>query len=677
MAETLISPGVLARENDQSFITQQPVQVGASIVGPTVKGPVEIPTIVTSYSDYQNRFGTTFESGSDTYSFFTSIAAQNYFNNGGNTLLVTRVVSASATWDYASADVYCGTAESGVVDTIILTSSLSLNSFNITSSAGNGPSGEQNATQASTSGTGTGITITASFSTSESIATITFGGGTGYEVGDTVTFSSQSLGADLPNGTDLIVTLAASNIINTVAFTLESLYKGDIYNNTSSILSNNSLESGSANNIRWEIASANTSSGNFSLIVRQGNDSDGNKSVLETWPNLSLDPKSDNYISKVIGDQKYLYNSTGNFIEITGSYSNASRYVRVASVTSPTPDYFDNAGVAKTAYTGFIPSIGSGSYGGSFSGGAGSIIPSGRTMNLYDTVNATDTQGLVSSDYDNMLTLLANADDYRYNILLLPGLNNAQHTSTITTAIQNAQSRGDNMVVIDPVAYNGSVATALTQAASRNTSYAAMYWPWLQTLDPSTGKQVWLPASTLMGGVFAFNDNAGEPWFAPAGINRGGLGSVIRAERKLSQSDRDTLYQGNVNPIATFPGTGVVVYGQKTLQKTASALDRVNVRRLLITLKSYISQVAQNLVFEQNTAATRNNFLAQVNPYLESVQQRQGLYAFKVVMDDSNNTPDVIDRNQLIGAIYIQPTKTAEFIYLDFNILPTGATFPA
>jgi len=175
--------------------------------------------------------------------------------------------------------------------------------------------------------------------------------------------------------------------------------------------------------------------------------------------------------------------------------------------------------------------------------------------------------------------------------------------------------------------------------------------------------------------VFAYNDKVAEPWFAPAGINRGGLTSVIRAEQKLTQSDRDTLYQGKVNPIATFPGQGVVAYGQKTLQTQASALDRVNVRRLLISLKSYIGQTANALVFEQNTLATRNQFLAQVNPYLQSVQQRQGLYAFKVVMDESNNTADVIDRNQLVGAIYIQPTRTAEFIYLNFNIMPTGVAF--
>jgi phage tail sheath protein FI len=185
-----------------------------------------------------------------------------------------------------------------------------------------------------------------------------------------------------------------------------------------------------------------------------------------------------------------------------------------------------------------------------------------------------------------------------------------------------------------------------------------------------------VPASTLVPSVFAYNDSTSETWFAPAGFNRGALATAIQAERKLTQGQRDSLYDGKVNPIASFPNTGLVVFGQKTLQTRASALDRVNVRRLLITLKNYISEVSRNLLFEQNTLATRNQFLAQVNPYLESVQQRQGLYAFKVVMDDSNNTADVIDRNQLVGQIYLQPTKTAEFIYLDFNILPTGATFP-
>jgi len=327
-------------------------------------------------------------------------------------------------------------------------------------------------------------------------------------------------------------------------------------------------------------------------------------------------------------------------------------------------------------YTGSLPLVGSGSYNGSFAGGVGNIIPTGRTMNMYQDINATDSQGLVGSDYTTMLNLLSNQDDYQFNSLFLPGLTNADHTSQITTAINNTQTRGDSILVIDPDGYSTSITETVNQASSRNSSYATMYWPWLQTIDPDLGTRAWVPASTMIAGVYAFNDSVSEPWFAPAGINRGGLTNVVRAERQLTATNRDTLYEENVNPIATFPGTGVVVYGQKTLQKQASALDRVNVRRLLISLKSYIGQVAQTLVFEQNTAATRNNFLAAVNPYLETVQQRQGLYAFKVVMDDSNNTPDVIDRNQLIGAIYLQPTKTAEFIILDFNVLPTGATFP-
>ena len=585
MAETLISPGVLARENDQSFITQQPVQVGAAIVGPAVKGPVEVPTVVTSYSDYQNRFGTTFDSGSEVFSYFTSIAAYNYFNNGGNTLLVTRVVSGSTSvWDYAEA----------------------------------------------------GVPISAS-----------------------------------------------ATINPTSSFTLEAIDKGAIFNNTGSVTSG-SLDSGSVDNVRWQVVARNESSGTFSLVIRRGDDRNDNPIVLETWNNLSLDPNSDNFISRVIGDTKFNYNSTENYLEISGSYPNASRYVRVKSVSKATPNYLNNGGDPKPEFTGSIPALGSGSYNGSFSSGEGKNISSfSNGGNYYDKAGTASggvtgvTQGLIGSDYDDMLDLLSNQDDYQFNALLTPGLFDKVHASQTTTAINNTQTRGDNIYVLDPVVYGSTIVNATGQGDARNTSYAAMYWPWLQTFEPDSGKNVWVPASTMMGGVYAFNDSVSEPWFAPAGINRGGLTNVIRPERKLSQGNRDTLYEANINPIASFPGTGTVVYGQKTLQKQASALDRVNVRRLLIALKSYIGQVAQTLVFEQNTAATRNNFLAAVNPYLETVQQRQGLYAFKVVMDDSNNTPDVIDRNQLVGAIYLQPTKTAEFIYLDFNVLPTGATFPS
>jgi phage tail sheath protein FI len=298
--------------------------------------------------------------------------------------------------------------------------------------------------------------------------------------------------------------------------------------------------------------------------------------------------------------------------------------------------------------------------------------------NFYQNIKVQQIHKvLAASDYTNMVNLLSNKDDYQFNILSTPGLLNEHHTSTISTIISNTITRGDNLYVVDMVDYDGVLTDVVTQASSRNTSYAATYWPWVRILDPATGKQVFVPASTLLPGVYAYNDKVSAPWFAPAGINRGGLSMVLSAKQKLSQGDKDTLYENNINPLATLPKTGVCVFGQKTLQKGASALDRINVRRLMIELKSHISQIADTLVFEQNTTTTRNNFLTRVNPYLEAIQQKQGLYAFRVVMDESNNTPDVIDRNQLVGQIYVQPTRTAEFIALDFILEPTGASFPA
>jgi uncharacterized protein len=661
MAETLVSPGVLARENDSSFISSQPVTVGAAIIGPTVKGPVEIPTVVTSYSDYTNRFGSYLESGSGLYSYFTSIAAYNYFINGGDSLLVARVKSGSFT--PASSSAILNTQESGVLDTAAdaLLTSITVN-----------PTDCDDATYPSvalTGGTGTGAqaTVVCSGNTITSITVTT--AGTGYVIGDSLTIAANALGTASSTAT---IVLDAADIVNAYAnaFTIKTISEGVIMNSSSSIDAYGALASGTTNNLRFTIQNSSTTNGTFDLLVRQGNDTTNDQTVLETWTGLSLDPMADNYIQKVIGDQVQTYSVSNNQIETTGNYFNRSRYIVISAVNTPTPNYFDNNGSPKAEYATYLPSNQNGVF-----GAAVGDVKAGA--NFYDTIDATNTQGLVGTDYDNMISLLANQDAYQYNILMTPGLYNSGYTSQCTQLINNTQGRGDNLLVLDLVPYNTALSAVTAAASTRNTSYAASYWPWVMVIDPDTGKNVWVPASTVMAGVFAYNDSVSEPWFAPAGINRGGLGQVIRAEQKLTQANRDTLYTGKVNPIATFPGIGTVVYGQKTLQTRSSALDRVNVRRLLIQLKSYISQVGQTLVFEQNTIATRNAFLSQVNPYLESVQQRQGLYAFKVIMDDSNNTPDVIDRNQMIGQIYIQPTKTAEFIYLDFNILPTGATFPA
>jgi len=262
-------------------------------------------------------------------------------------------------------------------------------------------------------------------------------------------------------------------------------------------------------------------------------------------------------------------------------------------------------------------------------------------------------------------------------LILIPGIIDGQIGANIVSkAIDVCEDRGDTFTVFDVSKKGDAITTATAQAESRDTNYAAVYYPWVQIADAEVGTNRWVPPSILIPGVFAFNDRIAHPWFAPAGLNRGGIDSAIQAERKLTHANRDTLYDSNVNPIATFPGQGVTVFGQKTLQKKASALDRVNVRRLMITVKKFIASSSRFLVFEQNTSATRQRFLNIVNPYLERVQQQSGLNAFRVVMDTSNNTPDVIDRNQLVGQLFLQPTRTAEFVVLDFTILPTGATFP-
>jgi phage tail sheath protein FI len=262
-------------------------------------------------------------------------------------------------------------------------------------------------------------------------------------------------------------------------------------------------------------------------------------------------------------------------------------------------------------------------------------------------------------------------------MLVLPGVIKSLHSAVTDKATSVVEERGDVLYIMDLAASTATINSAVNETSGLDSNYAATYFPWVKVLNNAVNRPEFMPPSVLVPGAIAASDRIAAEWFAPAGLNRGGLGDALEAKIRLSQSERDQLYDARINPIATFPGTGVVIWGQKTLQARSTALDRINVRRLLINLKKYISGVSRNLVFEQNTQVTRNRFLNLVNPYLEGVQQQQGLFAFRVVMDETNNTPDVIDRNQLVGQIYLQPTRTIEYIVLDFNVTPTGATFGA
>jgi hypothetical protein len=277
--------------------------------------------------------------------------------------------------------------------------------------------------------------------------------------------------------------------------------------------------------------------------------------------------------------------------------------------------------------------------------------------------------------YGKQIAALSNADEFDINMIVTPGVVRRLHPSVVTSVLDMVEQRNDCFYIMDSTSVNDAIGLATAQSNAVDSNMVATYYPWVKTIDVNTNKLISVPPSVLLPGVFAANDRVAAEWFAPAGLNRGGLIGAVSVLNRLTQSEKDTLYEGKVNPIVQFPGQGIVVFGQKTLQDKPSALDRINVRRLLLTVRKYIASTSRFLVFEQNTSETRNRFLNIVNPYLESIQQRQGLYAFRVTMDETNNTPDVIDRNIMKGAIFLQPTKTAEFIQIDFNILPTGAAF--
>ena len=631
MAEKILSPGVFTNEIDQSFIPPAAGPTGAAIVGPTVKGPVLTPTVVNSYNEYIRLFGELIQSGSDNYQYLTSHAAKEYLRQGGP-LTVVRVAGN---------------------DTKRATANLDLK-----------------------------VTPSAS---AETILTL-------EALGDGPQFNSF-VGTSSAFGTDQLLPVQTHSATN-------KLFQSGSFG-------------GRNDNFRWEVSSRNLTKGTFTLLIRQGDDTIKRKKVLETHSNLSLDPTSPDYILKRIGNQTTSVQTEDGvaYLRPSGEYPNQSNYVRVSNLPDArkTNNYLDENGNVNPPYNGsetdYFPPVGSGSYGGGFGcingyppgGASGTTQTRGdngtnevaHPYNMYLALDsdsnsqginlATSAVNVGTGGYATAISLLTNKDLYDFNLLLLPGIIDQTGTNSniiIRDAIQLCEDRGDCFLVYDNTFSTDSVANAKTNTEARNSSYAAAYYPWVQIQDSTTGTFRFVPPSVVMAGVYHFNDTVGQPWFAPAGLNRGGIDSAVQAYRKLTQKNRDDLYESNVNPIATFPGQGVTVFGQKTTQKKASALDRINVRRLLINLKRFVANSSRTLLFEQNTNALRNQFLNVVNPYMEEVQANNGLNAFRVVMDDSNNTDETIDRNQLIGQIFIQPTRTAEFIVLDFVVQPTGAAFP-
>lgn len=308
--------------------------------------------------------------------------------------------------------------------------------------------------------------------------------------------------------------------------------------------------------------------------------------------------------------------------------------------------------------------------------------------------DGTETTNYAYHSIRRAIDSITDRELVQHNLAAIPGVYN---TSLTRKLLDVCEERSDSMAIIDlegdyvPSTENtsaesarlGDVDTVISNLQSRgiNSSYGAAFYPWVKIRHPNADTIVTVPSSVVALGTMANTDANYEPWFAPAGFNRGGLSrgvsglDVVGVKQKLRQKDRDKLYQANINPIGQFPNAGLVILGQKTLQVTPSALDRINVRRLLIETKRVISNIAQNLLFDQNVKSTWDRFEGQVEPYLRSVQSRFGLTEFKVVLDESTTTEDLIDRNIMYAKIMLKPARTIEFIGIDFVIAPTGASF--
>jgi hypothetical protein len=316
--------------------------------------------------------------------------------------------------------------------------------------------------------------------------------------------------------------------------------------------------------------------------------------------------------------------------------------------------------------------------------------------NNYISAGETRETNYVLETYYRAMDIVKDPELIEFNLASVPGLTNTVLTKKL---IDICEERGDSLAIVDTVggyipsheqaadssaARLGSLSSVYTSVDARNlnSSYGSMYYPWVTIRDDLNGSLVKVPPSVAALGVMANTERVSDVWFAPAGFNRGGLSAgaaglpVVGVDLRLSSKDRDDLYIRNINPIAQFPAEGIVIFGQKTLQiSPLSALTRINVRRLMIYLKKGISRIASTVLFEQNVQATWNDFKSRAENFLGDVKVRFGLDDYKVVLDETTTTPDLVDRNIMYAKVYVKPTRTIEFIALDFIITRAGASF--
>lgn len=726
MADKIVSPGVFTKENDLSFLQQGVADIGAAFIGPFKEGPI-VPTIVNSQAEFETLFGAV----DGTY--YTPLAVQSYLREAG-TATIARVagiggyvagkplllvatsgsVSSSVGLLFSTSAGEAGLSGSSIIANIA-SGTISLNAADtndVESTFGTNPLGSK-AAYVYGFYKNTGVTPV----TQSAIVLGTQDFGFDAQEATSPIIQSQLISGErynlfqvetfgVGNSANTRVKVAISNIkaagtvngtdYGTFTLTVRAFNDTNKKKNVLETYSNINLDPNSPNFISRVIGDRKLSFNAEGKITETGDWVNNSKYIRivglnEVAPVQAVPFGHDSYHDIISASQSvldlippvsYISSSATQYggIDLDNNSDNLIylKPIPNGATNTPNPQFgldSANGGNKSVGDTDaqFVVAFQHGF------DGASPLTP----INLGNDITNTNSQGFNLSSatasgsvaYGKAIAALSNADEFDINMVVTPGVIKRLHSSVASDVLDMVEQRSDCFYIMDANSFNDTISQAVTQAQSVDSNYAATYYPWVKTIDVNTNKLISVPPSVLLPGVFASNDRVAAEWFAPAGLNRGGLTGAVSVLNRLTQSEKDTLYEAKVNPIVQFPGQGIVVFGQKTLQDKPSALDRINVRRLLLTVRKYIASTSRYLVFEQNTAETRNRFLNIVNPYLEAIQQRQGLYAFKVVMDNSNNTPDVIDRNIMKGAIYLQPTKTAEFIQIDFNILPTGAAF--
>lgn len=774
--QVYISPAVITREKDQSYLQRGLGEIGAAFIGLTQRGPAFEPTIVRNFTEFRTIFGSHDEN------YDVSYAVESYLKHAG----VATVIRVLGMGGYKSV---------GCLPLIVVTGTYpSPTTFNAA------------LLRATASGSTVGsASILSSTTTTGSMAdfriTVTNSvGGTVYDSLSLVPGDSNNIenifGTD-PRGEKLLYVaeyykwkvtglntasdwfLFGTGNVDYWSGSAHALndYSYD-YNNAETpwiksqrygippdtqsynLFKFHTLEHGTAANTSIKVCiqdmqaapiSGPDNYGSFNVVVRDFSDTDRVPVIKETFSNLNVNPDSTNFIGRRIGNRYKTCDSTGK-ITVHGDYDNKSNYIRLeindnigiypadmlpwgfsayakeraATASGTTPDMpinysqewnyeynskvyygvdFTKDGVESkfrpypetivgTDLDDFYLDLCTGSdgiYSGTINTSTSTVPLTARRFALgfymgFDGDIPTAKIGYADGEkYDctrvnrsgavafkKAIDTIRNPDEYDFNLLAIPGI---KDTPVTNYALDMIEDRADAFYLIDTCDSSSNIADVIENTAGYDTSYGATYYPYVRIYDNDNSKYIWKSPIVEMVGAIAFNDKVGFPWYAPAGLNRGVLTNVKEVTTRLTKAEIDELYLNRVNPLKSFPNEGIVVWGQKTMQVLPSALDRVNVRRLLIYARKLIASATRYLVFEPNTTSTWTKFANMVNPILDHIKVNNGLYAFKVVMDQSTNTADLIDQSIMYGKIALQPTRTAEIILLDFEINRTGAAF--